>query len=190
MNLLIIGLAAFLITHLIPSFPKLKENLVGKLGQNGYKLLFSILSLASMVIIVFGLKQAEFVAVYKPPSWGRHIAMLLMLPAVYLFISSSVGAAPSSAKAVTAHPINWGVVFWSIAHLLANGDRAHVLLFITFLAFAIISIITGNMRGQKPKLKQRPPLKMEVIFILVVIIVYSLIVWGHQYITGMPLINL
>jgi uncharacterized membrane protein len=189
LNLLISGLALFLGTHLVPSFPTFRESLVVRFQPSGYKLIFSLLSLASVALIVYGLKTAPFQPLYDPPGWGRHVTMLIMLPAVYLWLSNSVGPAPSSAQAFTAHPLNWGLILLASAHLLANGDLAHFLLFSSFLLFGVISIVSGNRRGLKPKLSQRPDVAKEAILVIIVFVVYGALVWGHVYFTGMPLIK-
>ena len=188
MTLLISGLLLFIGVHLIPAFPKLRENIITKLKPSGYNAVFSILSLISIVLIVFGLKQAPFEALYDPPSWGRHLNMVMMLLALYLFASNSVGTSPSSAKVYTAFPLSWGVIVWSTGHLFANGDFAHVTLFSGFLIYGVISIISGKARGLKPVSTQRPPLHMEAIFVVIILIVYSALFWAHGYFTGMPLI--
>jgi uncharacterized membrane protein len=189
LKLLISGLLLFFLTHLIPFFQGFRDTLIDKTNITGYRVVFSLLSIISIVLVVYGLKAAEFTPLYDPPSWGRHTAMLLMLPAIYLFLSNPIGPAPSSAKALTAHPLNWGVILWASGHLLANGDLAHVLLFLTFLIFSALSIASGNLRGQKPALAERPPLRTEAVFLLIVLIVYGFLVWGHGYFTGMPLIK-
>ena len=188
MTLLIAGLVTFLTIHLVPSAPGLRAALVGKLGELSYKASFALISLAGIVLIVKGLQQAPFDPLYAPPDWGRHAAMLLMLPAIYLFASTGRFPAPSSAKVLTAHPMNWGVILWSIGHLLSNGDLAHVLLFATIGAFGAISIVTGNARGLKPA-SERPPLAMEAGFGVLVLVIYAALLWGHAYFTGMPLIG-
>lgn len=189
MKLLISGLILFFATHLIPSSPNFREHLVKRLTLNGYKVLFSLISILGIVLIVKGLKTAPFQPLYEPPGWGRHANMLLMLPALYFFLSNSMGPAPSSAQVITAHPMNWGLILWASGHLLANGDLADVLLFGTFWLFCAISIVTGNARGLKPKLDKRPPLGAEAVFVAIVIIVYFLLIWGHSYFTGVTLIN-
>lgn len=189
MKLLISGLLIFLITHLTPSFQEFREAQIKKLKFAGYRIVFSLLSIISILLVVYGLKEAEFQPLYEPPLWGRHATMIIMLPAVYLFLSNPIGPAPSSAKALTAHPLNWGVILWAGSHLLANGDLAHILLFITFLIFSALSIASGNRRGQKPALAERPPLRLEAVFMIIVFVVYGLLVWGHGSFTGMPLIK-
>ena len=189
MELLLSGLGLFLASHFIPSFPKFRERLIHQLTPGGYKAIFSLLSLIAIVLIVNGLKQAPFLSLYEPPNWGRHVTMLLMLLAVYLFLSNSMGPAPSTAKFISAHPLNWGVIVWAIAHLLTNGDLAHVLLFCSMGLFAGICIVTGNRRGLQPNLQQRPAVWKEAVFMLIVAVVYIGLVWGHGYFTGMALIH-
>ncbi len=188
MALLILGLIVFFVLHLIPCAPGVKGQVVERLTTNGYMAAFSLLSLVGVVLIVMGLKSADFVELYQPPAAGRGIALVLMLPAIYLFFSNSVGPAPSSAQKWTAHPMNWGVIVWSIAHLLANGDLAHVLLFASFGIYSVVSMLSANARGAKPKRERRPPLAHEAGFLVVVVVLYAVIMWAHVHFTGMALI--
>ena len=188
MNFLIAGLTVFFIVHLVPSFPGIRQKLINRISAGAYLGLFSLISLVGLVLIVYGLKSVPFETMYSPPDWGRSANMLLMLVALYLFFSTSIGPAPSSAKVISAHPMNWGVVVWSFGHLLANGDKAHVLLFGSFFIFSIISIVTGNARGMKPVLVKRPPIISEIIFIAITIAIYMMLFWGHRYFAGMPLV--
>jgi len=188
MFLLICGLALFVALHLIPGAPGFRASLRQRFSPNGYKLGFSVLSAVSLVLVVLGLRSADFIPIYDPPVWGRTAALSLMLPALYLFASNSIRVVPSSAQVFTAHPLNWGVVVWACAHLLANGDLAHVTLFATFGLFAIVSIITGRARGATPKRTTRPAFVHELLFLAVIVIVYIALVWLHPWFTGMPLI--
>ena len=188
MTLLILGLLLFIGVHLIPAFPKLRESCVSRLKPSGYNAVFSIFSLISIALIVFGLKQAPFEVLYDPPSWGRHLNMMTMFLALYLFASNTAGNSPSSVKVFTAFPLNWGIIVWATGHLFANGDLAHVVLFGGFLVYGVISIITGKARGLKPVATQRPPLQQEAVFVVIVIIVYATLFWTHKYFTGMSLV--
>ncbi|OED39896.1 hypothetical protein AB833_13525 [Chromatiales bacterium (ex Bugula neritina AB1)] len=187
MNMLVAGLTIFVLIHLIPSFPAFRGNLIARVGDGIYKGLFSLLSIISIVLLVYGLKNVEVSFFYQPVSGSRTVTFALMFVAIYLFLSNSSGPAPSSAKYWTAHPLNWGVVCWSVGHLLSNGEKAQVLLFGSFLVFSLISIFTGNLRGQKPALAKRPSIAAEGLFLLVVLAVYVGLFLGHRYITGMAL---
>src|SRR3981189_1416894 len=81
MTLLIVGIVAFLGLHLLPTVAGLREKLVGRLGENGYKALFPLLSLASVCVLVYGFSRAPVIQVWSPPSWTRWVAIVLMLPA-------------------------------------------------------------------------------------------------------------
>lgn len=188
MGLLVSGILVFVILHLIPVFPDIRSQLIRKLKPAIYKLVFSLFSLLSMVLIVSGLKASPFVPVYSPPDWGHSAALVLMFPALYLFFSTSMGPAPSSAKVISAHPMSWGVIIWSVAHLLANGDLAHVLLFSAMGLYSAISILSGNARGMVPKLSARPALTRESVFLAIVFLIYLSIVFLHPHFTGMSLV--
>ena len=190
MDKLIAGVAIFWITHLIPSFPSFRERLVSRLKPSGYKVLFSILSLISVVLMVMGLKSAEYTIVYNPAQWGYTASLVLMFPALYLFMSNSVSPIPSSAQYFTANPVSWGVVLWSFGHLLANGDSAHVLFFASFLAFSGVSIYTTRLRGKVPLKQQRPPIVHEAVFLIVVAVVYTLLFSFHESFSGAKLVSL
>lgn len=120
MALLVSGLLSFLTVHLIPSSPRLRQFIVATLTLIVYKMLFHLLSLISMVMIIIGLMEAEFIALYEPPSWGYTAAMVLMFPAIYLFLSNSVlHFTPSSIPSITANSLNWGAFLWAVAHLIS-----------------------------------------------------------------------
>lgn len=188
MNMLMAGLAIFILIHLVPSAPAIRSAMMTKFGDGPYKGLFSLLSLLGLVLIVLGLKSAETIALYDPPTWGRPITYLLVFIALYLVLSNSTGPMPSSAKTWTAHPMSWGVALWAVGHLLSNGDQAHVILFGAMLGYSLFTIFSGNLRGQKPALDKRPSLITELLFIVAVVVIYIGLFWGHRYFTGMPLV--
>jgi len=189
MAILIVGLVLFSMSHLIPSFPKMRENIIGCSGLKRYKLVFSFVSLISVVLIVYGFNIAPTSSLYLTPESGNLVAIILMFLTTYLFMSNSVGSPPSSAQFYTAHPLNWGVILWSISHLVSNGDLAGVIMFSTFLLMSVVSIYSGNRRGAKPKKDARPPALQELVFLIVVAIVYSVLLWGHGYIAGRPVVG-
>jgi len=188
LEILIIGLVIFLSSHLIPSFYTARKKIVTRIGIKNYSVAFNIVSVVSVALIIYGFKTTNDFFLYTPPAWGQTVTAVLMLPAIYLFLSNSVRSAPSSAQAITANPLSWGVVLWSFGHLIANGEVSSVLLFATFLLLGLTSILTSKRRGAKPRQERRPPFSQELIFLLIVGIVYSVLIWGHYYITGAQLI--
>ena len=81
MALLIIGIVVFLGVHLLPTHPSMRARLIGSLGENGYKVIFSVLSILGFMLLVYGFAMAPIIQIWSPPTWMRHLAILLMLPA-------------------------------------------------------------------------------------------------------------
>ena len=90
MTLLIIGIVVFLGLHLLPTVSGWREELVGRLGENGYKALFSLLSIAGFVLLVYGFAKAPVIQVWSPPGWTRWVAIVLMLPAFIFLVALGV----------------------------------------------------------------------------------------------------
>ena len=69
--------------------------------------------------------------------------MVLMLPAFILLIAAYV---PGQIKARLKHPFLVAIKTWALAHLIANGDLASIILFGSFLAYAVYDRITLKRR--------------------------------------------
>src|SRR5262245_41422068 len=146
---LIGGLALFFAAHLIPTRPQLRTRLVDSVGSGLYSGLFALVSLAALALIVMGYGQMhglgrENPQLWVPPSWTRHLTMLLMIPALILLVAAYV---PSRIRAALGHPMLMAVMLWAAAHLLANGDLASVLLFGSFLAYGLYDMISASQRA-------------------------------------------
>jgi len=184
MTLLIAGLTAFFVPHLISTVVPLRTALFDRLGENLYKSLYSVPSLAGLVMIVMGYGRAPLEIVYQPPAWGRHINMVLMLVAVILIVAAY---APNNIKRITAHPMLWGTFFWAAAHLLTNGDMASLLLFGSFGVYALYDIWSATRRGQGPS-KEKYPFAKDITVAALGLIIYGILFYFHGTFFGMPLI--
>ena len=125
MTLLIIGIAAFLGLHVVPTLPGWRERLVAGLGEGPYKGLFALLSIASFILLVWGFAKAPVIQVWSPPAWTRWVAIVLMLPAFVFLVAAYV---PGRIKAKLKHPFLVSIKTWALAHLIANGDLASIIL--------------------------------------------------------------
>jgi uncharacterized membrane protein len=112
----------------------------------------------------------------------RHVAMLLMLPVFPLLFAAYL---PGRLKRAAKHPMLLAVKFWALAHLLANGTLADVLLFGGFLVWAVADRISMKHRTQRP-LPGAPPSAMnDAIAVVGGIVVYLLFVfWAHAWLIG------
>lgn len=189
MMLLIVGLILFLGVHLLPTSPEARTALRDRLGEGPYKLAFSLISLAGLIVIVLGYHKMQLhpgknPIVWDPPVWTRHIALLLMLPAMILFVASQV---PSRIRTLARHPMLVAIKIWALAHLLANGDVASLLLFGSFLAYAIYDRISVKRRDTLGPLGDKRPssLANDVIVVAVGVALYlALILGGHAWLIG------
>ncbi|NKB61789.1 MAG: NnrU family protein [Gammaproteobacteria bacterium] len=184
MNILIFGLIIFIGIHLVPCIPSFKSSLVGKMGANGYKGMFSILSFLSLGLIIYGFGAAEFVPVYDPPHWGRYFAMIAMIPVLILLPAANM---PTNIKRFIRHPMLLGVVLWAVAHLCANGDQASMILFGALGVYGVFGIWSANSRGATTS-TEVVSLKKDMIVIVAGLVVYAVLIYFHGTLFGAPLI--
>ncbi|HZH11021.1 MAG TPA: NnrU family protein [Microvirga sp.] len=146
MTLLVLGLILFLGTHSFSMARKSRFALLARVGEGSYKGLYSLLSLAGLVLIVIGYGQyraSGYVPVWDPPVWTRHLALLLVLIAFICIVAAYL---PGHIKRRLKHPMLAGVKIWAFAHLIANGDLGSILLFGSILAWAVAARISVKRR--------------------------------------------
>lgn len=149
MRYLLLGLVLFLGTHMVRVVASdWRLRMQAKLGVPNWRGLYSTLSLAGLWLIVwgFGLARQTPVPLWYPPTGMRHVAALFTLLAFVLLAAAYVPG--NMIKARVHHPMVAGVKLWALAHLLANGQLAHVLLFGSFLAWAIVVFIAARQRDR------------------------------------------
>lgn len=183
MGLLIVGLIIFIAIHFFPAFQGPRLLLIKRLGELGYKGLFSIVALVGFVLIVIGKANAPFIEVWQPPPMLSVITKLLMLPALILLVAAYF---PSNVKQKIRHPMLMAVKIWAVGHLLSNGDMASMILFGSFLVFAIITMIRANKRIAWTKPQARSVM-MDVCVILMGGAVYVGIGMHHMQLFGVPI---
>jgi uncharacterized membrane protein len=192
MLVLIAGLVVFLGIHLVPSLANARASLVGRFGEGGYKAFFSIASAIGLVLIVWGFGLARGssadIQVWSPPTWTKHIAFALMWPAFILLVAAYV---PSHIRDRAKHPMLAAIKIWALAHLLANGDLAGLLLFGAFLAFGVYDRISVKRRGATGPLGTRHGGVVSDISVVVIgtALYVAMLVWGHPYLIGVHLVG-
>lgn len=145
---LILGLVIFFGAHLFTTFRSREpgKDIKAKLGYGPYMGLYSLVSIAGFVLICWGFGATRDAgSLYMAPSWGRHVNLALMLPSLILLAASQL---PTGAiKKAVKHPMLVAVKLWAFGHLLANGELNSVILFGSFLAYAVIDRIAVKKRG-------------------------------------------
>jgi uncharacterized membrane protein len=189
MIVLIFGLILFFGIHVIP-MTALKSRLQQRLGDNGYKGLFSIVALVGLVLIIWGFAStrgtpAQADMLYDPPAWARHVTMTLVLLA---FIAFGIYLHKGRLKIWLRHPMSIAIGLWCIGHLISNGDVPGVLVFASFLTYAIVDIIVAEARGTRANFVPKP--KHDIIAPLAGIVMYVAMLFLHPYVIGVPVLNM
>jgi uncharacterized membrane protein len=192
MTLLILGLVLFIGVHSIAIVSVAARNhLAQVLGLNAWRAAYSLVSLAGFTLLVMGYMDARQspVLLYAQPLWTRHVAFALMLPVFPLIFAAYL---PGAIKAKLKHPMLAAVKIWALAHLLANGMLADLVLFGGLLAWAVVTRISLKRRGQRPLMMPLPaPSRVnDVVAVVLGLTVYALMLfWLHRVLIGMPLIR-
>ena len=186
MFLLWLGLALWCAVHLTPALaPRFRTRLTDNLGERIYKSLFAILSIASIVLMVYGWKALEPGLVVAPPTVARPVAGVLVLVALILFVAPYL---QTNIKRVLRHPQLTGVLLWSIAHLFANGDVRSIILFGVLGLWAIAEMILINRRDVAWAKPDRVPVAKDVITATVGVVLYGGLLFAHPYLSGVAII--
>ena len=188
MAILVLGIIIFLGMHLIRVVaPGFRAGIIESRGKGTWMGIYAILSLIGLCLIIYGFGQArgETGMLYNPPVFLRHIALLLML---FAFVFLAAGFLPAGRIAVAVkHPQILSIKTWALAHLLTNGETSSVLLFGSFLAWAVILRISLKRRERAGE-RVLPVFKSsmnDVLAIVIGLVAYGLFVWKlHEWLIG------
>jgi len=149
MTILILGLLIFLGVHSVRIVAEpWRTAQIARLGQAGWKGLYSLASAVGLGLIIwgYGLAHGQSVALWSPPIWARHVTATLTALAFVLIAAAYV---PNNRiKTVVGQPMVLGVQIWALAHLLANGSLAAAVLFGAFLVWAVVDFASARSRDQ------------------------------------------
>jgi uncharacterized membrane protein len=187
LSVLILGLLIFLGTHVFVSMRGARAAAIARLGTIGYRVAFSVVSIAGLVLIVWGYghyRAAEWIDIWSPPAFTRHITVLLMLFSV-IFMTAAFF--PSHIKARLKHPMLASVKTWALAHLISNGDLGSILLFGTFLAWAVFARISAKRRTDAAVAVAPAGYTNDIIVVLLGIVIYLALGFVfHPIFIGVP----
>lgn len=189
--ILIVGLVLFLGTHVFVTARATRAAVIARLGEGPYKGLFSLISLVGIVAIVWGFgiyRQTGWIDVWYPPTFLRHITVVLVWPAVILVLAAYL---PGRIKMATKHPMLAGVKLWAFAHLLSNGDLGGILLFGAFLAWGVYARVAAKRRGEavgtNPTIGIGSSWTNDAIAIVAGTVLYVVLgYWFHPAVIGVP----
>jgi len=191
MTMLVIAVLVFTLLHLVHAFaPGFRQSMIDRLGENGWRGVFSVLALASLVFLIWAFGQARQVTgvLYVTPLWMTHLTALLMLIAMICLSASFFP--PGKIAGFAKHPMVLSVKIWAFAHLLANGETASVILFVGILIWAVILRISLARRERAGNLTRKPFVSSlyDLYSVLLGVILWGLFVWKlHVWLIGVPI---
>ena len=188
---MILGLILFLGVHTLTTQRDLRARFIASMGEGGYKISYAVVSVAGLALIAWGFgeyRATGWVDVWNPPKALKHVAVALMLPAVILVVASYIrGRIYTTLK----HPMLTGVKLWAAAHLLANGDLGSIILFGSFLAWAVFDRISLKRRSDAGA----PPIPVggtgnDLIAIAVGVVAYLALAFAfHPVVIGVAVVG-
>ena len=186
MILMLAGLVLFLLTHGLTAMREQRAAVIARIGDIPYKVVNGLVSLAAVLMIAYGFadwRASGPLQLWYPPVWTRHLALLLMLFASIFIVA---GYTSGRIKAVLKYPLLAGVKTWALAHLLANGDLATIVLAVVILGWAVHTRISMKRRGP-PTLRGPAGIRGDAFAVAGGIILYLLLAYVfHPYIVGVP----
>jgi uncharacterized membrane protein len=184
---LALGLFLFLGTHALRiRGDAMRDRLLADLGPRYFKTLYALTSALGFFLLVygFGIARETPVLLWTPPPAMKHVAYLLTLVAMVLMAAAYV---PRNAiKAKLHHPMVLSVKTWALAHLLANGTLAHLLLFGSMLLWSVLLFKASRARDKLKQVVYTPGNKASTILTLEIGITMWLVfvAWAHGWLIG------
>ena len=188
---MILGLVLFLGVHTLTTQRELRAVVIASTGEGGYKIGYALVSLLGLALIVWGFahyRATGWIDVWTPPTAFKHITVALMLPAVILVVASYIrGRIYTTLK----HPMLACVKLWAAALLLANGDLGSIILFGSFLGWAVFDRISLKHRADTGA----PPIPVggpgnDLIAVAVGIVAYLALAFAfHPVVIGVPVVG-
>ncbi len=183
MGVMIAGLLIFFAGHLLPTIPSVRDGLVASLGPGRYRLVYSLVALAGLVLVAIGYSGREYIHVYAPTLTGRAMALHAMPLAFFLLAAANM---KTWTRRLLRHPMSLGILLWAGLHLAANGDLYSVILFGSFAVYAVVSAILAIARG-KTKDDGTVSIKYDGFALLGAVLLYGLILHAHGWLFGVAL---
>ena len=186
--LLIAGLVLFIAPHILVTDRARRAALIARIGHGAYMALFSLISIAGIVAIAYGFglyRQTQWIDVWSPPTWTRHVAVALMWPASICVVAAYIRG---DIQRVLKHPMLVGVKLWAAAHLISNGDLGSIILFGSILGWAVYDRISLKRRTDPgaPPIRSGGRRNDFIAVIIGTLLYFALGFLFHPLVVGMP----
>ena len=150
MTQLILGLVLFLGAHSVRIWADgWRNQTIEAYGEKTFKGVYALVSILGFYLLVVGYGEARLqtVALWNPPIFTKHISLLLMLFSSILLMATYIPR--NHFKMRLGHPMVLSVKVWALSHLLANGNLADLVLFGSFLIWAVLNFRSARARDRE-----------------------------------------
>ena len=166
---LLLAAAFWIATHNGLAGTDIRARLVGRIGENGFRIFYSIFSVLALVMLARASGAAETVPLWIAPAWLRLALATIMLPA-FLFFAAGLLRNPTAVggealagqqargiQRVTRHPMLWSFALWALVHVIGNGDVTSLIFFGTFAISAFLGMpsIDRKLAARDPEAAAR-----------------------------------
>jgi uncharacterized membrane protein len=186
--LLIVATLVWLGIHFGLAGTHLRDLVVARIGEGPFRGLFSLLTILSIVFLVWAWSAAPTVQMWYAPEWLRWALVVVMLAAFVLFVASvsrrnptmvggeaAIAQAPRGTQRITRHPMLWSFTLWAAVHIIGSGDSASIVFFGTFLVTALF-----GMPSIDAKLARRDPASWQALSATTSIIPFAAVAQGRN----------
>ena len=181
------GSSSFSACISLTTFRETRTRLIERLGPGPFKGLYSVVAIAGFALIVWGFSRyrAEgLIILWTPPAWTRHLTIGLMW---FAFVAlACMNPAPGKIRGWLRHPMLVAIKIWALAHLLANGDAGGMLLFGSFLAWAVFDRIAVKKRGDMGAQRIKSFTRADATALGVGTLAYVAMIFLHPILFGVP----
>lgn len=152
LNELFAAVVLFVGSHFLLSSAAMRSRLTDRLGERGFRLLYSLVAL-----VTFAWALQAYGAAPRIPLWPTVPALawiaVIVMPFAFILVVAGMTTRAATALGqedaaraqdpapgilrITRHPFLWGVVLWAASHILVNGDSSSALLMGGFLVLAL-----------------------------------------------------
>jgi uncharacterized membrane protein len=189
MFVLILGIIVFLGAHTFTTRRDARARAIERMGAGPYRGVYTLVSVIGLVLIVWGFSRYRsdgLIPLWYPPIWTRHITITLMW---FAFVAlACMGPAPSRIRGWLRHPMLVAIKIWALAHLLANGDLGGMLLFGSFLAWAVYDRIAVKRRGDLGAARVSAFTRADAMAVIIGTIAYVAMIFLHPYLIGVSVV--
>jgi uncharacterized membrane protein len=193
MGLLVVAALVWIGVHLGIAGTRVRDMVVTRIGDNAFRGVFSLISIAAIVFLVQAWSTAPTTSLWDTPSWLGWLLVLVMLVAFVLFVASvsrpnptmvsppgvavqASRGAPRGMTRVTRHPMLWSFALWAAVHVVGNGDTASILFFGAFLVTTL-----AGMPSIDAKMERRDPALWQALSAATSVVPFAAIAQGRNH---------